>query len=275
MAQRTDLAAFLREEPWDSMDFKTPEAALKADGMSRAIERTMLSWLTGRFYRGEGEIVELGTFIGASSISLASGLSLNPLPRGEKSKRIHAFDRFKGAFEAKAIATRPHIKLDEDGGFLSVYTNNVRPFAEFISVERCDLADAKWNGKPIEILYVDAMKSPNVSANIVRQFFPYLIPGRSVVIMQDYLFPSLPYSAVIMECLADFFNFAGDTGRENVLFVPTRPTTDRMITSFTWHGLSEEQRLHYLMQALPKQRTFRQKQIIAHQISEFIVGKYR
>ncbi len=58
-------------------------------------ERVMLSWLAEEAYQGHGEIVELGVFIGSSTISLASGLERNKTVRSN-SKRIPAFDIFTG-----------------------------------------------------------------------------------------------------------------------------------------------------------------------------------
>ena len=54
--------------------------------------------------------------------------------------------------------------------------------------------------------------SGGINDFLARQFFPMLIPGRSIVIQQDYVHPTCPWLAVTMEYLAEYF--------EPVAYVP-------------------------------------------------------
>jgi hypothetical protein len=269
-----ELITFLQGEPWDNLSYVAPPAALSAVGMSHPIERKMLSWLTSSLYSGAGEIVELGTFLGASSVSLASGLrnNLNLRPE-QKSERIHVFDQFKGPFESDYITKHTKFDLDEDGGFINIHAAQTAPFKDNLNVNKVNVSHVTWDGRPIELLYVDVMKDPFVTANVVRQFFPSLEVG-SILIMQDYLFHILPYSVVVMEHFADFFTRGGDTGRGNVIFVCHKKVPATMTAEFTWLGMTRDQRLHYLMQAMSKQRTHLHREFVAHLISDFVTGKY-
>ncbi|MGA0531893.1 class I SAM-dependent methyltransferase [Hansschlegelia sp. KR7-227] len=274
MLATSELITFLQGEPWNNLTYVAPPPARDVVGMSDPIERKLLSWLTSALYAGVGEIVELGTFLGASSVSLASGLQSNPHLRPEqKSKRINVFDQFKGTFESDYITKYTKFTLDEDGGFLGIHAAQTAAFKDYLKVTKANVSHVTWDGRPIELLYVDVMKDPFVTANVVRQFFPSLDVG-SILIMQDYLFHTLPYSVVVMEYFEEYFTRGGDTGRGNVIFVCHKKVPATMTAEFTWLGMTRDQRLHYLMQAMSKQRTHLHREFVAHLISDFVTGKY-
>jgi hypothetical protein len=260
---------FLQTTPWISMAFTPPEAALKAPGMMSHDERIMLSWLAGQAYQGHGEIVELGVFIGSSTISLASGLERNKNVQ-DKTKRIHAFDLFAGDYEAKFIREQYGREVDAEGSFLAIYEENIAAHRDFVDVHVGDITTAQWSGKPIEILFVDVLKAQQTVGPVVQRFFPHLRAGRSLVIMQDYNYQTLPYSAVLMEHFGEYFTYAGETQNNSVVFVNTREIPADLMADFCYEALPESLRLHYLMQVLGKRPTFFGRECIAHQIKDFL-----
>jgi hypothetical protein len=260
---------FLRTAPWMSFDFTPPPEAIHAPGMLSWDERIMLSWLTAEAYRGWGEIVELGTYLGSSSVSLAAGLAANQTVE-DKHQRIHAFDRFQDEQLAQRIRQETDTQLPSDGNFLGAYKANIAAYRDYISINAGDLTAKEWNGKRIEILFVDVLKSRPLVDAVVRNFFPSLTPNRSLVIMQDYNWRELPFSAVLMEHFGEYFTRAGETMMNSVLFLNTKQLPPSMISDFSYDLLPTSLRLHYLMQALAKQPTFRGKECIAHQISDFL-----
>lgn len=251
-----------------------PEDVFNHTGMLIHEERSMLHWLTRHMYRGIGEIVELGVFLGSSSASLASGLEANDRVR-EKNKRIHSYDRFFGDFEKSWIEERLKIQLDEKGYFGAIYNEKVKKYESFIDLNEGDLTEKKWDGRPIEILFVDVLKMPELADVVVREFFPYLVPGRSVLIMQDYIFNVLPYNSGVMAYFEDLFAYAGDTVRNSMLFVPTQEIPRDMCEAFHWRGMSNDVKLALLTRALATAPSHFARECIAHQISDFITGKYR
>lgn len=62
-------------------------------GMLRVVEGSMLYFFARDYFRGFGEIVDAGAFLGASSFCLAKGLEDNDEIRA-KSGRLHAYDLF-------------------------------------------------------------------------------------------------------------------------------------------------------------------------------------
>ena len=49
------------------------------------------------------------------------------------------------------------------------------------------------------MLFVDIAKTWALNDVVIEQFFPRLIPGRSVVVQQDYAFAFRPWVAITME----------------------------------------------------------------------------
>lgn len=262
---------FLQTAPWISVGFTPPESALKAPGMMSWDERIMLSWLAEHAYQGNGEIVELGVFVGSSTVSLASGLERNKTVRN-KAKRIHAFDRFAGDHEAKALREQHGREVDANGSFLSIYEENIAAYRECVGIYPGDITAARWSGEPIEILFIDVLKARQTVDPVVKAFFPCLHAGRSLIIMQDYNYHATPpYSAVLMEHFADYFAYAGETMKNSVLFVNTREIPADVIAGFSYEALPLSLRLHYLMQAQAKRPTFFGRECLAHQIANFLV----
>ncbi len=260
---------FLRTAPWISVNFTAPEPVLKAPGMISWDERIMLCWLAEQAYRGRGEIVELGVFLGSSSVALASGLERNRTV-SNKAKRIHAFDKFTGSYEGEVIRHEHGREADAKGSFLALYEENIAAYQDSIRLTPGDLTTGRWIGDPIEILFVDVLKSQALVSAVVRTFFPSLRPGESLVIMQDYNGPSLPYSAILMEHFRDYFTYAGETLKNSVLFVNTREIPADLVADFSYEALPESLRLHHLMQALSKRPTFFGRECLAHQIKDFL-----
>lgn len=138
-------------------------------------------------YTGQGEIVELGCFMGAFSIAYAQGLQANPHVSNKK-ERIHAYDMF--VWEDYMALTIPEhemvTKLKDGDSFLSHYLNEVAPYKSHIKVNPGDLTQLGWGGGKIEFLLIDAMKSWELANSIIHNFFPALIPGKSLIQHQDF-----------------------------------------------------------------------------------------
>lgn len=136
-------------------------------------------------YSGAGAMVDLGCFVGSTTISLAQGLGVN---RTAKAAKIHAYDRFlwedwmQSWWEAKGFAP-PEL---EGGSFLPEFLKRTSPWKDQIIVHPEDLAVSRWDDGPIEFLLVDVMKSSDLAESITRNFFSFLVPGQSYIAHQDF-----------------------------------------------------------------------------------------
>jgi hypothetical protein len=236
----------------------------------------MIPWLSAHLFSGEGEIVELGTFIGASTVCFGSGLRMNEsLSETEKAGRIHSFDRFSGEFETNWIKNKSNFALDSDGRFLGLFKKHTDEFREYVQLHDGDILNCEWSRSPIEILFVDIFKTADITGKVVQAFFPYLVPGLTIVVMQDYLFNVLPYSVVVMEHFRDYFVRCGDTHSNSVLFLLKERIPPAKISEFRWSRLPQEYKLNCLISAAAKQPFLHQREFIAAQISDFISGKHQ
>jgi hypothetical protein len=75
------------------------------------------------------------------------------------------------------------------------------------------------------------------------QFFPHLIPGRSLVIQQDYLYHHwVGWLHVTMEFYADYFEYVCDTEVNSVVFLHTRKIPDTVLRANTVDSLTIEEK---------------------------------
>jgi hypothetical protein len=160
-------------------------------------------------YSGTGAMVDLGCFMGSTTICLAQGLSAN---RAAKTAKIHAYDRFlwedwmKLWWEAKGL---PPPQLEGDS-FLPEFLKQTAPWKDQIIVHPEDLAASRWDNGPIEFLLIDVMKSSDLAESIARNFFTFLIPGQSYIAHQDFAHSWTSWIHLLQFRLRDSFAVAAD-----------------------------------------------------------------
>jgi hypothetical protein len=120
--------------------------------------------------------------------------------------RIYSYDYFTAldAYGAEFISEniRPMAQGED---FLDIFEVQTAPCADAIEAVPGDFTTVDWRAGPIELLFVDIAKTPELHGHVVETFFPHLIPGQSVVIHQDYYHAWHPYIHIAMEFLDEFF----------------------------------------------------------------------
>lgn len=158
-------------------------------------EKRYLYWLTSSCYSGRGAVVEVGTWLGSSTIHLAAGLR-----DAGYTDRLHCYDRFEWR---RLHGNKADLDLDIGDDFQPHFEANVRPIAPDVRVTKADLSEIRWDGGPIEILFLDAPKKLRAISDAFAAFGPALVPGLSVIVFQDYThLPSYPLAAIV-SCLSD------------------------------------------------------------------------
>ena len=216
----------LADEPWR---FTTPPTdVLSVTTMLSTSERTLLYWLARNDYTGAGEIVDGGCFVGGSTISLAHGL-LDGGHAGER-PRIHVYDLFTSDPYMIEYYFKPlGITCTNGESFRPFFDANTSSVASLLQVNQGDIRQIGWTGEPIEILFIDISKHWSINDVLLTDFFPYLIPGRSVVIQQDFVFEWCPWLAVTMEYLADHFEYVAFVEHNSTVYRHTRPIPSKML----------------------------------------------
>lgn len=155
-------------------------------GMTSPSERAYFKWHSQEVFTGAGAIVDLGSWFGSTTATLAMGLERNPRPAA-RSASIDAFDRFvwEEWMDDYAAAARfgPYREGDS---FVREFERTVGPWAKRVRVHAGDLCDERWPEDPIDVLLVDAMKSWEVTDHIASEFFRPLAEGAGHVIHQDF-----------------------------------------------------------------------------------------
>jgi hypothetical protein len=197
-------------KPWLDPNAQTGSDAL---GMLGLEERKLLYHLARNTYTGQGAVVELGAFCGASTCCLAAGLRDNPRSAG---RHVHSYDSF--------IANEPYLvdfvraqfgeELETGQSFIAIYRRVIAPFADLVQIHAGDLLQQTWpSGEPIEILFVDVAKTLALSGKVLTEFFAHLTPKKSIVIHQDFYHPTAFYIPVVMDFLSDHFTII-EAGRD-------------------------------------------------------------
>lgn len=186
-------------------------------------ELRLLEFIAGDGFTGEGLIIDGGCFLGGSTLALASGLRHNLARRGmAETPLIHSFD----LFEIEDWTRGVYFPEDRQVGdsTRALYDANIAPFAPLITVHEGDITATHWPGNPIEILFIDVAKHWTVCDWITEHYFPHLIPGKSVVIQQDYLYHYWnAWLHITMEYFAENFEIVCDTGDNSVVFRYIKP----------------------------------------------------
>ena len=195
-------------------------------GMLTTGERALLSEVVRRTWRGEGAIVDGGSFLGASLVAEARGLEANPvfadlaLARFPSGKPIHGYDRGHHPAPANPAAERSRtygaVEYVLGESFVPQLEETVAPHRDLIELHIGDLTEMSWDGSPVELAFIDVCKTPDLNAHVSRQFYPALIGGSSRLIHQDFFFDRLPWIRVTMGYLADYFRWEGQVASSAV-----------------------------------------------------------
>lgn len=146
----------------------------------------------GRLYRGLGEAIELGPWLGKSTRHIIRGLDKNPEFLG---RQLHVFDDFvwRSSWMNRHIGDREQLPNHAD--FRHLFEKYAHGIRQRLAVTRGkivdydgnqELAQISWSGAPIEIMYIDCGRTLQVNEAWYRIFSPGLIPDISLLIMQDW-----------------------------------------------------------------------------------------
>lgn len=199
-ATAVPAAARLEDRPWRQVE--APPEVLAVPTMLSVQERQLLYWLARHHVRGDGRIVDGGCFLGGSTAALAAGLAARD-DLGPPSPRIASYDRF--VVEDYTLADYGSSFPDPRPGasFRPAFDANIAPWAGWVEVREGDATAVGWTGEPIEVLFLDLVKTWELNDLVLDQFLPCLVPGHSVIVQQDYLWGYGPWIHMTMELLHD------------------------------------------------------------------------
>jgi hypothetical protein len=151
-------------------------------------------WLA-RTFRGFGDIVELGCWMGCSTCCLAEGLLQNPDGRFRK---IHVFDSFvwrdwmENYTEDKRILKAG---LTDGSSFFDYFWMNCAPYRNLLEVHRSalntdydkfDLPEIEWKQREIGILVMDFDDDRAANEAMWRVFSPSFFSDNTIIVFNQY-----------------------------------------------------------------------------------------
>jgi SAM-dependent methyltransferase/Flp pilus assembly protein TadD len=179
-------------------------------------EKQYLTWLTTEKFEGWGAVVDLGPWLGSSSAALAEGLK-----RSGAEKKVCSFDLFQ--WEPSYMEAVAPLGLGQGEDFLPVFLQETGEYACWIDARKQDLLSYCWDEGPIEILFVDAAKSWELTNAIFRNFGPFLEAGRSRVVLQDFRYHETHWLPLIFDSRPDLWQETEDVDEgHTVTFIPLK-----------------------------------------------------
>jgi hypothetical protein len=232
---------------WRSRE--VPKSCASVPTMLVPDELRLLHYLADECYTGEGSIVDAGCFLGGSTLALADGLRRNLQRRRlVETKLIHTYDRFEIEDWTLGRYFSGSAKVGES--FRPLFDCHIAPYSDLVEVHEGDVCSFPWRGGPIEILFIDIAKHWTVCDWVTWQFFPHLIPGKSVVIQQDYLYHHwVAWLHITMEFYSDYFEYVCDTGVNSVVFLNTKSIPEDVLRDQTVASLSTAEKIELMDRA--------------------------
>jgi len=171
-------------------------------GATSAEERAFCHWYARCAYQGPGAVVDLGSWLGSTTVPLALGMAQRP--RGAPSVRIRAYDRFVWEPWMNDFVAGGHFHDDYQPGddFRPALERALGPHGRLVDIHTADLRTERWDRGPIEMVVVDAMKSWDLARNILAEFLTAVVPG-GVIFHQDFAHYHTPWIHLIGYRLRD------------------------------------------------------------------------
>src|SRR5262245_10276250 len=189
----------LVRRPWRGVTL--PPDAVGIPTMLSKSERRLLYSLARDYAGGDAAIVDAGCFLGGSTAALLAGVR----DRAERwtGPPVESYDLFR----VEAFTMPKFFPGDGSArvgdSFRPRFDAHVSRFDVPHLVHEGDITATGWSGGPIDVLFLDVLKSWEINDAVLRDFFPSLVPGRSVIVHQDYGWGDAPWIPITVELLRD------------------------------------------------------------------------
>ncbi|HKV43536.1 MAG TPA: hypothetical protein VJT32_02490 [bacterium] len=173
--------------PWRSISL----APADIPGVTSLEDRQYYSYI-GRFYSGKGAAIELGPWLGRSTVAIVNGLIHN---RHFTGKKLHVYDDFVW----RSVWMNDYVpmteQLENHACFQFLFERYTEPINKYVIVEKCKinsedgnehLPQLVWNRGPIEIMYIDCGRTFGVNQAWYDICSPLFIPGVTLLLLQDW-----------------------------------------------------------------------------------------
>ena len=213
-----------------AMKNSLPEDLADYPSMMSADEKKLLYGLAKDHYLGEGIIVDAGIFLGASTRCFAAGLRVNPMLQAAKQRFGQPIVSFEMGVVNPGMPSfflRNKVAIAEGIGqsFLPFLQENLASVKDIVDLRIGDIVETMVPlTSPVEILFLDVLKLPQICSAVTSHFFCSLIPNRSIVIQQDYFNELLEFIKTYQEAFGHFFEYLGEVQSSGVFLLRRKIT---------------------------------------------------
>jgi hypothetical protein len=194
-----DSLGYLVRRPW--REATLPVDATGIPTMLSKDERRVLYGLARDYARDDAAIVDAGCFLGGSTAALLAGVRDRTDPWN--GPPVASYDLFRVEAYTMQKFFRDDAEAQVGASFRERFDANVARFDVPHVVHEGDITRIGWDGGPIDVLFLDVLKSWEINDAVLRDFFPALVPGRSVIVHQDYAGGYMPWIAITVELMRD------------------------------------------------------------------------
>lgn len=201
-------------------------------GMITPNESAFYEQAATAFVGETGAVVDLGCWLGGTSVALARGTG--------SCGKVLAYDLFR--WERWMPAGVAYCLYQPGDCFLPEARRLIRDHGGNVELIQADLTSYKWSGGQIKILLVDAMKSEALARKIAQRFYPSLKVG-GLVIHQDFKHFYTSWIHLLHCGLREFFHlYRIVPNSTTVAFEVTKPIPADVVARATDFGsLSSEE----------------------------------
>lgn len=225
-----------------------PDAPGTIPSMLQPSEKTYLYLIARDYYSGEGDIFDGGICLGGCTDCFARGLAnRNDLP---DRPLLHAYDQ--------ALVTVP--KYFQEWGLerkmgestLDIIEANIAamPRPERIVFHHGDILQQPYPEK-IEIMFLDVCKNRKIN-QAMQALFSRLIPGKSIIIQQDYIHPWNPYIHASMGFLDEYFEAVGPVLFSTMVYLLKKAIPEDLLAFDAYEHTPVPTLQQYIMMQAPK-----------------------
>jgi hypothetical protein len=213
-----DVVGWLRGRPWEAIVL--PSDVRDAPTMISEEERALLYLLARDHATQGGAIIDAGCFLGGSTVALARGLADRATP--PRGQRIDTYDLFIVIEGMRTLYGGMLDDLQAGDSLRPKFESVVGRHLDRVTVHRGDICGERWDGSPVELLFIDVAKDWAINDHVSREFFPALVPHHSVVVQQDFVHEWTPWLHITMALLEDAFTYVASVPYGSSVFVANR-----------------------------------------------------
>jgi hypothetical protein len=171
---------------------------LKTLGLTTKEEQIWCNYFCRQVYQNNGEIVELGPWLGSLTIEMQKGLAQNPAYLA-KSRPLQCYDRFVWEPWCEDIVKDMELAgtIPNGESFMPAFLSRVEHADVPVSAHTIDLEADYTLPSEIEFLLNDALKSWTATYRFAAYALPRVIEGGCVA-HQDFLWPTEAFLVPLM-----------------------------------------------------------------------------